>query len=242
MCYIVHHSPSQKHLFISNCVFVGASHGDSTTQHPWSWLVIHASRVSWCWLCRSQKWAFCPTHLSVLLSWNALVIMTLQLCKTFAQNTNVVQPGEICLLVVLELTFSYLCRALFQVHVFWFYFSSADQPLLWECCSVCWTMPIFGERKIGWSGLLPLCCLKWDLSFPVLVFWVLFKLRAGGGWDCRCCNSDPTEMCLSKEFRVKKKHLTTNVLWFPKPFSSQWALPKCETRTILCHIGLWRCQ
>lgn len=151
-------SPSQRHLFVSNCVSVGAGHGDSTAQHPWSQLVIHASRVSRHWLCRRRKQAFCPTCFSHLLFQNALEIRRLQLifctkCECWATRWTLAACG--------------LRNSLFlSMEVFWFYFS-AEQSLLWENCSVCWSVLIFGERKIGWSGLLPLCRLKWDLSFPV---------------------------------------------------------------------------
>lgn len=39
------------------------------------------------------------------------------------------------------------------------------------------------------------CRLRLNLSFPVLVFWFLFRLRAGDAWACRWCNSDPTKRC-----------------------------------------------
>lgn len=118
-----------------------------------------ASRVPWCWLCWSQRWACCPMHFSLLLSWSTLDAVKSQLCKMFARRVNVVQLGEIRIVWFWNFFFFFfcLCRALFQVC--WFYFSCVS-----SLCS---------ERAAVFAGLtfrVHQACLfyhlEYDLSFP----------------------------------------------------------------------------
>lgn len=83
--------------------------------------------------------------------------------------------------VVSEMAFFCWCGALFQV--FWFYFSCLTS-LCSERAAV-FAGLTFREHKVGWSGLPPVSPQIWselphhlrlNLSFPVLVFWVLVLL------------------------------------------------------------------
>lgn len=136
-CHMVRHDLAWRCQFLLNCVSVGRWSQRLQKLSPPGDSYLQNSRVPWCWLCWSQRWAFCLMYFFLLLSWNALDDVKLQLCKTFAQRGNVVQLGEICIVWLWKWLFFCLCRALFQL--FWFYFS---------CLS-----GFFSERAAAFAGL-----------------------------------------------------------------------------------------
>lgn len=160
---MVRHGPARRHLSLLDSFSVGAIHRDSKTQHFWSWLMIHASRVPRA-KARGEPSAQCisPSCFPKMrwTLWNRSYAKHLQ------QRVNVVQVGEICIVWFWKWFFFFffcLCRALFQV--LWFYFSCVSSL----CSEELQCLPDLPLGNTKWARQTCLFYhLKYDLSFPII--------------------------------------------------------------------------
>lgn len=181
-----HRGPSWRRLFVCSGVSAGAAHRGSTTQRPWSRLVVCASRVSARAEARSEPSAPCISPSSFPETGHH----EMQLCKTFAQKCEscvarwnlpargfrrglfLSAQGTVPAAGVPALLF--LCGA-----------ASAMRELqhLLDCAYLWGTQNKLVRLATSLSPRMRsqlFCHLRLNLSFPLLVFGVLFRLRARG--------------------------------------------------------------